>query len=363
MRHPSPLDGQSGDCAVVADVRRDALALAASAPSRCGAAQPVRMVAIAGLAMLGAACAAKPGEAAKPAPAKTELIGHETELLRLKLSPEAEQRLGVRLVKVGSGAAQASRSTPGEVVAAPLPGGLPLAASGDMATMGAAQARADGDVARARAELAVAEKALARADALVREEAGSQRARDEAEAARGVARAAHDAARAQRALLGPAVTGLGGDRARWVRVAVFSADLTQVRRGAPAAVRTLDGGPSVLATPAAGPPGANAAAGTVDLYYALPGGAALAIGQRVAVELPTGGRMTGMTAPASAVLRDIYGGEWVYVRTAAQTYERRRIEIARLDGGQALVARGLAPGAEVVTDGAAELFGVEFGAK
>jgi hypothetical protein len=67
-----------------------------------------------------------------------------------------------------------------------------------------------------------------------------------------------------------------------------------------------------------------------------------------------------LTIPSSAVLYDIHGGAWVYQQTAPQKYSRRRVEIARVAGGAALVARGLQTGAKVVTAGAAELFGTEF---
>ncbi len=43
-------------------------------------------------------------------------------------------------------------------------------------------------------------------------------------------------------------------------------------------------------------------------------------------------------------------------------FARRRIEIARHAGRRAVVRRGLAEGVKVVTAGAAELFGTEFGA-
>ena len=66
--------------------------------------------------------------------------------------------------------------------------------------------------------------------------------------------------------------------------------------------------------------------------------------------------------PSAALLRDIYGGEWVYQKTAANTFVRQRVEVASESDGRALLARGLVSGAEVVTDGAAELFGTEFGA-
>jgi hypothetical protein len=320
------------------------------------------------VSILLAGCGDKPTKAAAAAPVKpatTELIGHESELLKLKLTPAAETRLGLKTVAVGVGAARQTRTVHGEVVAAPPAGGTPITSTTDITTLAGNQARADGEVARLRAELAVAEKAYNRADALVKEEAGSVRARDEAEAARGVARANLAAAQAQRRLLGPAVGGLGRQSAVWIRAAAFASDIDKVDRSAPATVRGL-GAETVgrSARPVQAPPSANLAAGTVDLYYMLPNpGNMLSIGQRVVVELPLQGQVGGLWVPTSAVLRDIYGGEWVYVRSAPQAYERRRVEIGSVQGAQLLVARGLNPGAEVVVAGAMELFGTEFGSK
>jgi hypothetical protein len=65
--------------------------------------------------------------------------------------------------------------------------------------------------------------------------------------------------------------------------------------------------------------------------------------------------------PTAAIIRDINGGEWVYRKTGPDTYLRQRIEVASVSGDTALLARGLERGAEIVTDGAAELFGTEFG--
>lgn len=77
--------------------------------------------------------------------------------------------------------------------------------------------------------------------------------------------------------------------------------------------------------------------------------------------MPLGGRAQGLAVPAAAIVRDIHGGEWVYRRTAPDIFVRQRIEVARVDDGRAILSRGLERGAEVVTDGAAELFGTEFG--
>jgi multidrug efflux pump subunit AcrA (membrane-fusion protein) len=150
-----------------------------------------------------------------------------------------------------------------------------------------------------------------------------------------------------------------------VRVAALAGDLGRINRAAPVQVRALGTpGAASVARPVAAPPSANATAGTVDLYYAIANsGADFRVGQRVEVELPAMGDSSGISVPASAVLRDVYGGEWVYVRTGPHVYERRRIEIVSTSGGYSLIRRGLARGDQVVTAGAAELFGTEFGAK
>lgn len=330
---------------------------------------PIRLLVAAGIGCsLGlAGCAQKPAApaSAAPKPATTEVIGHETELLKLTLTPQAEARLGLKTVPVAEGRSGRSRTVHGEVIAAPFAGGVPATSVTDLATLSANQARADGDVARTRAELQVAQRAFTRAEALVREEAGSVRARDEAESALGAARANLAAAQAQRNLLGPRLTDAGRQGPRWVRAAAFASDLESVERGASASVSALGAGPRAhIARPVQGPPTANLAAGTVDLYYALPADAAdLRVGQRVAVELPLRGASAGVSVPVSALLTDIYGGEWVYVRSGTHAYERRRVEIASRTGASALVRRGLGQGAEVVTAGAMELYGAEFGSK
>ena len=59
---------------------------------------------------------------------------------------------------------------------------------------------------------------------------------------------------------------------------------------------------------------------------------------------------------------DMSGSAWVYEATGATTFVRRRIEIRSQTGAKTLVTRGIDAGKKVVTSGAAELFGTEFGA-
>lgn len=317
--------------------------------------------------ILPAACGsgAKNATPASP-PAQTVLLAHESELLKITLSADAERRLGIATSAIANGAFRRTRRFHGEVVVAPKGDGVPITATTDLSALAASQATADGVVARARAEREIAQSAAARAEALVREEAGSARIRDESLSALAVAQANLRTAEAQRALLGLPVTALGQQGTYWLRVPVFAPDLASIDRLGPASVRALGSAhPAQNAKPVKALPSANAAAGTVDLYYALDRSEnPFQIGQRVAVELPvSGGDAMGAIVPASAIVSDIYGGEWVYVRTAPLSYERRRVEIAAMDDGRALMRRGPAVGTQVVIAGTAELFGTEFGAK
>ena len=325
---------------------------------------PVTLAAILGGCLALTACGPGKPAASSVKPAKVEAIGHETELMRLTLTPQAETRLGLRFARVEAGSARQSRVVHGEIMAAPAVGGLPVTTGQDLGALASAQARADGEVGRLTAETEVARRAFERAQALVREGAGSLRAQDEAESALGAARANLAAARQQRALLGPRLSGGAPAANVWVKVSVFAGDLERLDRAASAEVRSLGAGQPLAARPVAGPPSASPAAGAVDLYYALanPGGR-LRLGERVAVALPVRGQDTGLIVPASALLNDIHGGEWVYVRVKPQTFERRRVETASQRGDRVVLARGLSAGQQVVSAGAAELFGTEFGAK
>ncbi|GBH30974.1 MULTISPECIES: efflux RND transporter periplasmic adaptor subunit [Sphingobium] len=306
------------------------------------------------------------GEKAKTtasAPAKTEVIAHEAELLKLTLTPQAVQRLGIATVKVGEGRAATMRETSGEIVVPNGAGGVPTGSLSNLAQIGTAQAAADGEVARTRAQARLAHIAFDRATQLVAEEAGSVRARDEAAAALATAQAQANVAIEQRRLLGPSVSTLGLQSSLWVRVSVSGTDVADVARSSSALVRALgatDAG--ISARPVQAPPSANAAAGTVDLYYAIDNRRHdWRVGQRVAVQLPIGRMQQGLAVPASAILRDIYGGEWVYAQTEPNHYVRQRVEIASTGADGAIISRGLEPGMRIVTTGAMELFGTEFG--
>ena len=69
-----------------------------------------------------------------------------------------------------------------------------------------------------------------------------------------------------------------------------------------------------------------------------------------------------LVIPDSALINDIHGGVWVYEQTAPHTFARRRVEVRDTQGGLAVLTLGPQAGAKIVVTGAAELYGVEFGA-
>jgi len=109
------------------------------------------------------------------------------------------------------------------------------------------------------------------------------------------------------------------------------------------------------------PPSADPTSATVDLFYELPQGSTRRPGERVTVLLPTKQPQASLVVPWSSVVFDAVGGAWVYVQKSEHAYERSRVDLARVDGDLAVLARGPSPGAEVVRVGASELFGIEFG--
>jgi hypothetical protein len=65
--------------------------------------------------------------------------------------------------------------------------------------------------------------------------------------------------------------------------------------------------------------------------------------------------------PVAALVYDSGGDIWVYTVTRPLTYVRQRVALARIEGDLAVLVSGPAPGTAVVTVGAAELLGSEYG--
>lgn len=69
----------------------------------------------------------------------------------------------------------------------------------------------------------------------------------------------------------------------------------------------------------------------------------------------------GLGIPYSAVVYEPDGSAWVYAETEPLTYQRAPITITSITGDQVSLAAGPPPGTMVVSQGAAELVGVETG--
>ena len=332
----------------------------------------IKMMRFAALLLVAGTCLAADGGAQAPSPAKIENAVKEGDLATVKLSAQAEQRLGIATVQVTKRAVPQHRMFPGEIVLLLATDGTSVSAQ---PVLGASpeefrrvtdlQADADGRVNEARTSAAAADTAMKRAGQMLADKAGSQRAVDEARAISDLAKATLTTAETRRALLGTPVADAAKGTARWVRTTVSAADLARIEPAAPARVSALSDsrGAGIEAKRVNAPASANAAAGTVDVFYEITDAPAeMRIGQRVAVSVPVRGSAgESLVVPRSAIVHDFHGGAWVYEQTAPQTYVRRRVFVERVSGTDAILARGPGVGVKVVTAGAAELFGTEFG--
>jgi RND family efflux transporter MFP subunit len=376
--------------------------------------------------VVGCGRAPTPPAAGHAAPATVAHRVAEGELTTVTLTPEAEARLAIETRPLVRRAVPRTRELGGEVVAPPGNAALlqaPVAgtvraiarlhAAGTRVRRGDVLARlvpiapVDRDlraqasqlVASAAARLDVATARAARAATLAQDRAGSVRAAEEAAAEREIARASLAAARRRASQLGsspldadvsftlraPAdgvvrqvlvsegqavaagapLFEITAVEALWVRVAVYAGDVAGLDEAAAAQVRRLSDAPGAAhaARPVSGPTTADPVASTLDVFYALEAGeSALRVGERVIVHVPLRAAREAAVVPWSAVVFDVHGGAWVYEATRAHTFTRRRVEVERVEGDVAVLSRAPSSVTTVVSVGAPELFGTEFGA-
>jgi len=265
------------------------------------------------------------------------------------------------------------------------------------------QIDAERQVVSAKVTVEAAQIAAARAAKLLEIKAGSQRAVDEAEANLELAEEALKTAEARHAFLSsleldshagelssrdiespvsgvlqqinsaPGETVVAGkplftiitlDRV-WVRVPIYVGQRREVDIEQPAMVGEFGDVAATASWPAtyvSAPPTANPLATTVDFHYELDNqDEALYPGQKLAVSVPLKTHTRRLAVPFKAVLYDIHGGAWVYEHIGDHAYARRRVAVEYVVGDLAVLASGPPDGSKVVTDGAAELFGTEFG--
>jgi cobalt-zinc-cadmium efflux system membrane fusion protein len=363
---------------------------------------------------------------AKPAPAKVTAAVPESALTTITLSSEAQKRLGIETAVMQRRTIARTRSVGGEVipaggaqitVTAPVAGtlggdaGVPAVGSpvakGQVVLTLLPLAAAERDV-RIEAERAVREaegrqemaaKRAERARQLARDGSGSQRAAEEAQADVVAADATLKAAGDRLAVASRTVSASGAVALQaphpavlrtlhatpgqtvsagaplfdlvaldtvWLRVPLYAGDIETVDRRAPAAVILLgaeSGVAGMNANPISAPPTADPTTAGIDLFYSIVNqDRSLNPGQRVTVRVPLRTREESLVVPRAAVLYDASGGTWVYEARDGGVFVRHRVEIADVVADAAVLRQGPAPGTRVVTVGAAELFGTEFGA-
>ncbi len=316
----------------------------------------------------------------KPPAASIEHENDESMLATVRLSPDAEERLGIVVSAVQQRTVARQRLFGGDVVLPPLsttsPASrrhgenqsifavLPALTPNDLIRVAEAQIDAEGQIEQTRVQLEAAKQALSRTEALLRGKSASERAVEEARVRVESAQIAVRTAEERRALLGPPVLDFSIPKQVWVRVGVYVGDLLKLDRGGEARVGSLgdrNDAATRPARPVAGPPAANPSAASADLFYEVNNeDGELRIGQRVGVRIPLREAAGGLVVQSSAVIRDVEGGTWVYQQIAPHSFARRRVQLRFIDS-DAVIDSGLESDARVVVSGAAELFGTEFG--
>jgi hypothetical protein len=117
----------------------------------------------------------------------------------------------------------------------------------------------------------------------------------------------------------------------------------------------------VIAPPSGLAPVEDAKRSMLTVHYTLSvKDASVAPERRMRVELPiAGGVDKQKVVPYGAVYYDAKGSSWVYINSKPLVFERQRIAVERVVGDVAVLADGPAVGTQVVSVGAALLYGTE----
>lgn len=360
-----------------------------------------------------------------PAPAKQSNPVKETDLNTITLTEKAVQRLGIQTIEITESPISNSRLFSGEIIPVPgkmitltAPVAGTLMASGNTVTAGSKVVKgqqlfrllimpvenlisAQEEVAQREVQYNTALEKVKRTTRMYEEKSGSLRAKQEAEAELAGINAQLRVGRGRVELLrgNPSaatsklssmnmLAPISGTIVKiystpsqvlsasapivdivqlnplWVRVPLYAGDENRIQKGGVAMVQNLSGsgGSSIRATSVAGPQTSDPLATSIDLYYQIDNSNGdMRPGQKVSVTLPFSGSENGIAVPFSAIVYDIQGGTWVYTNPSPNTYVRQRVELKTVLDNKAVLSRAPATGTKIVTVGAAELFGTEFG--
>lgn len=371
-----------------------------------------------------AACKSKTADK-NPAPAKQSNPVKETDLNTITLTEKAVQRLGIQTIEITESPISNSRLFSGEIIPVPgkmitltAPVAGTLMASGNTVIAGSKVTKgqqlfrllimpaenlisAQEEVAQREVQYNTALEKVKRTTRMYEEKSGSLRAKQEAEAELAGINAQLRVGRGRVELLqgNPSaatsrlssmnmLAPISGTIVKiystpsqilsasapivdivqlnplWVRVPLYAGDENRIQKGGVAMVQNLSGGgaTSIRATSVAGPQTSDPLATSIDLYYQIDNSnGEMRPGQKVSVTLPFSGSENGIAVPFSAIVYDIQGGTWVYTNPSPNTYVRQRVELKTVMDNKAVLSRAPATGTKIVTVGAAELFGTEFG--
>lgn len=284
----------------------------------------------------------------------------------------------------------------------PTPAELAQIASAK-ASLVSLQMTADGDIRQLTEQVNAAQIVLDRAEKLLADRVGSQRAVDDATAQLAIAEAGLIVAQQRKAELDQISLGFETRSAEpieflspiagivrnipvtqgqivatgnpifeivnletaWIRVPVYVGLFDELEQEKPVEL-TLFGDNNkrtkFMAAPVAAPPAADPMSSTFDMYFSVNNeGGRFKPGERVNVSLPLNSAKQALVIPVNAILYDIHGNTWVYEKIATRVVRRARVFVQRTTNEFAILSGGLVEGSEVVVDGAAELFGTEFG--
>jgi len=366
----------------------------------------------------------------KESPAKIDNPVEEYNLTTIKLTPRAEERLGIETAPALYRSMPGFMELGGEIIAppgteikitAPLAGTVRLNSKGKSIYAGTKVKKGQEimrlllmppeqdfmgiqeEVAAKQVEYDVALAKMARTEQMLKDGAASEKAFQEAQAELASAQASLNETKGKLNLL----NGAGGDsndnglstlvlespvdgvlyhlyvapgqtvpastalfdvvsqNPVWVRVPVYSGNLSKIDLKKNGVVRSLGAKAQTMLTeavPVQGPPLSNSISASSDLYYQLPNKDGLfRIGERVRVKLILKSEERDLVIPLSSIAYDMYGGTWVYVKTAPQVFSRRRVEVTRVMDDIVVINRGIQENDQVVTTAVAELYGTEFG--
>ena len=284
----------------------------------------------------------------------------ESDLTTVTLSPEGEQRLRLKTALVTREHIVLHALYPAKV--------LPYRASEEFViadetftptakhALAQRQIVADEKIAIQEAKLKEARLALSRLEKLVKATVASQQELEAQQTVVATCEASLATARKERTLL-----DIGTDELAAL-VKIYAGDWGKVNLETDIAVVGIHGATQDInwvAKPCGVRPYSEG--NVINVLYKIEKPEQLYAGQHVGARLPLKTSGTFWCVPGKSVVTDIHGNDYVYVKVGANTYARKRVEIVRRQGEKVFVSKGLDGSETVITDGAAEVFGSEFG--